>query len=164
KKLSETALRTIAKNWAMGRVLLEHRKSNATPAPDGNNFNEREELAIKLIDLFPGCVTETTLVKVFGLHYSQAGQIVDRLCKRDVLEKKSGKGMPLQLTKAGESVAKEIELERGRRFAYLANVLSDTEIKQYEAITEHLYEAARREVEERVFDGKVPQRVRSRPD
>ncbi len=154
KPLPETALRTMAKSWALGRVLIEHTKASATP-PGDQDLTEREELTVKLIELFPGCVTVTTLVKVFDLHYSQAGQIVDRLSKRGILEKKAGKGTPLQLTKTGETTAKEIELIRGYRFAYVCEILNDTELQQYTALLEKMYRASYQQVEERVF-GKLP--------
>jgi predicted transcriptional regulator len=160
KTLPESALRTLAKSWALGRILIEHAKASATP-PGEQDFSEREELVIKLVELFPGCVTETTLVKVFDLHYSQAGQIVERLSKRDILEKKVGKGVPLKLTKAGEIAAKEIELVRGYRFGYACEILNETELQQYAAIMEKMFQASFQQVEERIF-GKPPRGSRLR--
>src|ERR1017187_3730119 len=95
KALYESTLRLIAKTWTFGRVLLEHAKAGATPT-DEHELNEREELAVRLVELFPGDVTATTLVKVFDLHYSQAGQIVDRLIKLGIFEKKAGRGVALK--------------------------------------------------------------------
>jgi len=154
KPLPETALRALAKNWSLGRILIEHAKASATPAGE-KDFSEREELAIRLIELFPGCVTETTLVKVFDIHYSQAGQIVDRLSKREILEKKSGKGVPLKLTKSGETMAKELELERGYKFAYTCKILDETELQQFTALMGKISDATFQQIEERVF-GKRP--------
>lgn len=160
KALYESTLRLIAKTWTLGRVLLEHAKAGATPT-DENELNEREELAVRLVELFPGDVTTTTLVKVFDLHYSQAGQIVERLTKLGLFEKKSGRGAVLELTKAGKIKADEIELKRGYRFAYIGNLFDASELEQLKKLTEKMCDAAQQQVEERVF-GKLPRSFRDK--
>ena len=160
KALYESTLRLIAKTWTLGRVLLEHAKAGATPTDD-NELNEREELAVRLVELFPGDVTTTTLVKVFDLHYSQAGQIVDRLTKLGLFEKKAERGAALKLTKAGEIKADEIELKRGYRFAYIGNLFKNAELKQLKKLTGKMCDAAHQQVGERVFN-KLPHSFREK--
>jgi DNA-binding MarR family transcriptional regulator len=104
-------------------------------------------------------VTETTLVKVFDLHYSQAGQIVDRLSKLGILEKKTGRGVALKLTKSGEVMAKEVEMKRGYRFAYVCNIFNESELQQLSGLMQKMYDAAHQQIEERVF-GKLPRTIR----
>ncbi|MGA2177943.1 MAG: hypothetical protein ABSH38_23595 [Verrucomicrobiota bacterium] len=158
KTLQEKTLRVLARTWALGRVLLEHAKAGAAPV-DQHELNERDELIVKLTELFPEEVTETTLTKVFNLHYSQAGQIVDRLCRCDILQKKTGRGAPLKLTKTGEQVAKEIELKRGYRFSYICDIFTDEELLQLTKMMEKMCDAAHQQIEARVFD-KLPRNVR----
>ena len=158
ESLQENTLRFIAKTWSLGRVLLEHAKAGMSPN-DENELNEREELALKLVELFPGQVTETTLVKVFDLHYSQAGQIVDRLSKLGILEKKTGRGVALKLTRPGEAIAKEIEMKRGYRFAYVCSIFDENELQQLNGLMQKMYDAAYQQIEERVF-GKLPRSIR----
>lgn len=157
---NEAILRLLAKTWTMGRVLLEHAKSGVS-TPDENELNEREELTVRLVELFPDDVTTTTITKVFDLHYSQAGQIVDRLTKLGILEKKAGRGSVLKLTEDGEIKAKEIELKRGYRFAYIGNLFDNVELEQLKTLLGKMYDAAQRQVEERVF-GKLPQSLREK--
>ena len=93
KLLQESTLRLLAKTWALGRVLLEHAKAGIA-STDEQQLNEREELALRLMELFPEQVTETTLVKVFDLHYSQVTQIVNRFSKlRRFSKKKQGEAL-----------------------------------------------------------------------
>jgi len=157
KVLFEAALRLMAKTWGLGRVLLEHAKTAATPT-DENELSEREELIVRLVELFPDEVSVTTIVKTLGLHFSQAGQTVDRLTKLGIFEKKAGRGAALKLTKTGKIKAQEIELKRGYRFAYVGTVLDAGELEQLKNIMEKMYIAARRQVEERVF-GKLPSSI-----
>ena len=154
KALYETTLRLFAKTWTLGRVLLEHAKAGASPT-DEHELSEREELAVRLIEFFPDDVTTTTITKVFDLHYSQAGQIVDRLIKLGLLEKKAGRGAALKLTKTGKIKADEIELKRGYRFAYIGSLFDSTELEQLKKLLDKMYGAAHQQVEERVF-GKLP--------
>ena len=133
KALYESTLRLIAKTWTLGRVLLEHARAGASPM-DEHELSEREELAVRLVEMFPDDVTTTTIVKVFDLHFSQAGQIVDRLTKLGILEKKAGRGAALKLTKAGRIKADEIELKRGYRShtsAAFLRTLNSNSLKNY---------------------------------
>jgi len=157
--LQENTLRLIARTWSLGRVLLEHAKAGMSPN-DEKELSEREELTVKLVEVFPGQVTETTLVKIFDLHYSQAGQIVDRLFKFGILEKKTGRGAALKLTKSGEATAKEAEMKRGYRFKYVCNIFDENELQQLNGLMEKMYAAAYQQLEERVFD-KLPRSIQS---
>jgi len=157
--LKENALRFIARTWSLGRVLLEHAKAGTSPT-DEQDFNEREELTLRLVELFPGQVTETTIVKVFAVHYSRAGQIVDRLSKLGMLEKKAGRGTALKLTKAGETTVKEIEMKRGYRFAYICNIFDEKEFALLTELMRKMYDAAHQQIEMNLF-GKLPRNLPS---
>jgi DNA-binding MarR family transcriptional regulator len=158
ESLQENVLRLIAKTWSLGRVMLEHERAGMSPT-DEKELNEREELTLRLVELFPGKVTETTLVKVFDLHYSQAGQIVDRLSKLGILEKKTGRGTTLKLTKSGEAKAKEVEMQRGYRFEYVCKIFDENEIQQLIGLMEKMYDSAYQQIDKKVF-GKLPRSMR----
>jgi predicted transcriptional regulator len=158
KLLQESTLRFLAKTWTLGRVLLEHSKAGMSPT-DEQELNEREELALRLMELFPGQVTETTLVKVFDLHYSQVAQIVERFSKLGIIEKKTGRGAVLKLTKTGETIAQESEVKRGYRFAYICNIFNDDDLHQLKGLMQKMYDAAYQQIEVQVF-GKLPRSIR----
>ncbi len=152
-------MRLLAKTWALGRVLLEHAKAGIA-STDEQQLNEREELALRLMELFPGQVTETTLVKVFDLHYSQVTQIVDRFSKLGILEKKTGRGAVLKLTEIGKTMAQEVEMKRGYRFAYIGNIFNDDELQQLKGLMQKMYDAAYDQIQVQVF-GKLPRSMQS---
>src|SRR5437764_1398136 len=116
---SEPALLGLmARTWTLGRVVIEHTKAGITPTA-GGDLSEREELIVRLVELFPDMVTEKTLCRTFNLSFSQAGQLVKKLVGAQLLQKKQGRGKPLALTELGKQKAKEVEVKRGRGFEYV---------------------------------------------
>ncbi len=128
----------MANMWSLSRALLEHERAWASPADQP--FSEKEMLTLCLVEQFKGMVTATTLCKVFGMHPSQVSKIVDRLVGRELLERstakisrKSGRGMPLQLTSKASEALKGIKHRFGAGFEYL---FEDFNPKQLEMMCE----------------------------
>lgn len=146
--------------WSLARALLEHER--ASTAPTDQPFSEREILTLCLVEQFEGLMTATALSKVFGLHHSQVGKILDKLVGRELLKKstehiskKSGRGMPLHLNPKGSQALREIKLGLGRRFSYLNQELNADQLKQAHELIKKMNAMAKRTFEERVF-AKLP--------
>jgi DNA-binding MarR family transcriptional regulator len=146
----------MANTWSLTRVLVEHERATTSPAEQP--YNEREILTLRLVEQFEGLVTATTLCKVFGLHHSQVGKIVESLVNREVLKKsgepvpkKSGRGTRLELGPRGKEELKNIKLCIGRRFTYLYQEMTGEQLKELYEIIKKMHAAAKRKVEERVF-------------
>src|SRR5437867_1105619 len=106
ESLRTELLRLMARSWCLGRIIIEHANASKTPT-GGLELSEREELTIRMLDLFRDKVTQKTLCVVFGMSHSQAGQLVARLVKAGLLKEKTARGQPLALSPDGEKVAKD---------------------------------------------------------
>jgi len=160
RNMSLLVLSELASTWSLARVLVEHEK--ATTSPADQPYNEREILTLCLVEQFEGLVTATTLCKVFGLHHSQVGKMVENLVNREILKKsgepvpkKSGRGTQLELNPKGTEELKKIKLMIARRFAYLFQELTAEQLKEMYELTKKWHMAAKRKVEEKVF-AKLP--------
>ena len=156
RKIASLVLSELATTWSLARVLLEHEKASTSPADQP--YTEREILTLCLVEQFKGLVTTTTLTKVFDLHHSQAGKIVQGLVNRGVLKKsgkpvskKLGRGAPLELGPKAEEELMNIKLGLACRFAYLYQELTVQQRKQMYELIARMCAAAKREVEVRIF-------------
>jgi DNA-binding MarR family transcriptional regulator len=151
EELKHSLLGVMAKTWILGRVIIEHTKAGTTPTL-GNDLSEREELALRLIELFPKLVTEKTLCRTFGLSFSRAGQLVKRLIKLHLLEEKAGRGKPLALTDQGKQKAREVELKRGESFDYVCAGMNREKLDQLYELMDKMCRASQAAVNKKLFD------------
>lgn len=139
--------------WSLGRVLIEDSQARSTPTSE-QDFTEREVLTLKLLEQFPGQVTETTLRKTFDLHYSQVGQMVKRLSEGGLLEK-HGRGKPIELTAKGVEAAEKLQVTLGLRFAYAFRSFKPDDFRNLSYLLRKMYGDARKQVENRLFDRPI---------
>jgi DNA-binding MarR family transcriptional regulator len=139
----------MARTWTLGRVLIEHTKAGITPADV--DLTEREELVLRLVEMFPGMVTEKTLCRTFNLSFSQAGLLVRKLVTTRLLQKKQGRGKPLALTEEGIEKAREVEAKRGEAFDYVCKPLDREKQEQLFELMKAMFGASEAEVKKRLF-------------
>jgi DNA-binding MarR family transcriptional regulator len=96
-------------------------------------YSERELLTLELIQDF-GPITEKGICKVFGIGFSTASDLLDRLGTDGLLDEgELGRGKALQLTEEGRRRLDELKRLSATRFGYLFEGLSESD---WESLTE----------------------------
>ena len=68
------ALDVISNGWAMARILSEH--GRATTSPLGfQGLDPREFLVVKLVEKFPGHVSQKLITILFGIQFGQQAKL-----------------------------------------------------------------------------------------
>jgi hypothetical protein len=113
-------------------ILSKYRTSTATVS-EADYLNNRQFITLKLVQKFPGQVTEKTLGLVLDILFSQSGAIVDHLVGIQALAPKAGRGKPLALGKRARLV---IDKNQGYQISRLAQLCSDLSPEELGVILE----------------------------
>jgi Mn-dependent DtxR family transcriptional regulator len=139
-KLSITALKA--------RILREWQKASCGRSEE---FGERERLCLELINDFP-YATEKTVCRVFGVHYSSAAHLINKLTGMQLLEKIGKRGERLKLTKTGVDMVEELRLSNAARMKRWFSALEPSDWAALDRIAAKLDRAVTDQILELIFD------------
>ncbi len=149
KRTLKKSLLAITETWTMVCALQEHRRAS-TVTCRSKRLSDREVLVIRLMQKYPNKITEKTLCKLFGMQYSQVGQMVKRLTGFGVLEK-PGRGKGLRLVTNSASVIEDLDRIQANKFMPLCKGLTDEEFHQLINILQKVHKTAQAMFEDRMF-------------